>query len=86
VAGVPASTPRATTDPALLTRGEKLRLQILRVQIRLTSLGIYEGPIDGIRNPQTDLALKRFQAVKGLPQSGLMTTATLNALGVTAVN
>lgn len=58
----------------------------MRVQIRLTSLGLYDGRIDGTRNAETALALKRFQIVKGLPDTGLMSTPTLNALGVPAAN
>ena len=56
----------------------------MRVQIRLTNLCLYSGTIDGIRNPATITALKQFQAVKGLPQTGMTTTPTLNALGVPA--
>jgi peptidoglycan hydrolase-like protein with peptidoglycan-binding domain len=69
-----------------LTRDEKLKLQLMRVQIKLTSLGLYSGPIDGARNVQTVEALKLFQSVKGLRTDGLMSTATLNALGVPAAN
>ncbi len=72
-------------SPVELTRGEALKLQITRVQIKLHMLGLYEGPIDGIRSPATITALKQFQMVKGLPQDGLMSTPTLNALGIQAV-
>lgn len=68
-----------------LTTEQKRRLQIMRVQIALTSLGLFDGRIDGVLNTETKLALKRFQIVKGQPESGLMTTETLNALGVPAV-
>ncbi|MNC95783.1 putative peptidoglycan binding domain protein [compost metagenome] len=57
----------------------------MQVQIALTSLGLYKGAVDGQLNVDTKEALKRFQSVKGLEQSGLMTTDTLNALGVPAV-
>ena len=67
-----------------LTQAQKLKLQVIRVQIRLTSLGLYSGNIDGVRNPATVVALKQFQSVKGLPETGMMTTPTLNALGVPA--
>jgi len=40
--------PCRTADPAL-TRNEKLKLQIMRVQIKLQRLGLYEGGIDGAR-------------------------------------
>ena len=80
-------TPRiSTTDGVVLTTGEQLKLQIIRVQIKLHMLQLYEGPIDGVRNPQTAGALKNFQTLKGLQSNGLMTTATLNALGIMAVN
>lgn len=68
-----------------MTLAEKLRLQIIRVQIRLNSLGLYDGEINGILDAQTRTALKYFQRVKSLPESGQMTTPTLNALGIPAV-
>jgi len=58
----------------------------MRVQIRLARLGLYEGKFSGEFTPETQTALKRFQAVKAIPQSGLMTTPTLDALGVAPVN
>ena len=58
----------------------------MRVQIALTSLGLYNGRVDGIMNSETKRGLEFFQDLKGLPKSGLMTTPTLNALGVPAVN
>ena len=63
-----------------------LKLQVIRVQIALTSLGLYDGRLNGVFSMETQEALKHFQAVKGIPESGLMTTQTLNALGVPAVN
>ena len=67
-----------------MSQAERLKLQLMRVQIRLSGLGLYTGRIDGVRNPETIEALKRFQAVKGLPETGMMSTPTLNALGVPA--
>jgi uncharacterized pyridoxal phosphate-containing UPF0001 family protein len=67
-----------------LSRQEKLRLQIMRVQIRLTSLGLYEGAVNGVRDDPTVQALEHFQRLKGLEVNGLMTTETLNALAVPA--
>ena len=68
-----------------MTLAEKLRLQIIRVQIRLNSLGLYNGQINGTLDSETRTALKLFQKVKSLPESGQMTTPTLNALGIPAV-
>lgn len=78
---MPAVAPRPT-----LSLDEKRRLQIMRVQIALTSLGLYNGRIDGVMNADTKLGLTFFQDLKGLPKNGLMTTQTLNALGVPAAN
>ncbi len=65
---------------------KKRRLQIMRVQIALTSLGLYNGRVDGVMNADTKTGLEFFQDLKGMPKSGQMTTPTLNALGVSAVN
>lgn len=73
----------AATPP--LSAGEKLRLQVIRVQIKLNSLRLYDGQVDGVFNAETKHALKLFQTVKGLPETGLMNTPTLNALGISAV-
>ncbi|GDY36300.1 hypothetical protein ACINB_21920 [Acidovorax sp. NB1] len=78
----PGKQPQATDE---LTHPEKLRLQIMRVQIKLRSLGLYEGSIDGVMNDGLREALKHFQELKGFPKTGTMTTPTLNALGIPAV-
>jgi His-Xaa-Ser repeat protein HxsA len=86
--GRPAAvTPQPSPDPTppAMTLSEKRRLQIMRVQIALTSLGLYSGSISGELTNETKEAVKRIQIVKGLPDTGLMTTETLNALGVPAV-
>jgi len=70
----------------VLARAEKLRLQIMRVQIKLRSLGLYDGQIDGAMNEETRLGLTYFQDLKGLEKTGTMSTATLNAMGVPAVH
>ena len=82
---MPGAAPSSAADTGL-TKSEKLKLQLMRVQIRLHSLGLYDGRIDGVRNEQTIEALKHFQTVKGLPEDGMMTTPTLNALGIPAAN
>lgn len=81
-----ATVEETADDAALpLSAGEKLRLQVIRVQIKLNSLHLYDGQVDGIFNAETKRALKLFQTVKGLPETGLMNTPTLNALGISAV-
>jgi len=58
----------------------------MRVQIKLRSLGLYDGSIDGVMNDGLREALKHFQELKGFQKTGTMTTPTLNALGIPAVN
>ncbi|APE51611.1 peptidoglycan-binding protein [Delftia sp. HK171] len=58
----------------------------MRVQIKLKNLGLYDGPIDGVMNEGTRTALRYFQDLKGLQRTGTMTTPTLNAMGIPAVN
>ena len=73
----------APAAPAL-SLAEKRKLQVMRVQLALTGLGIYAGAVDGELGVETKEALRRFQRIKGESESGLMTTETLNALGVPA--
>lgn len=75
----------ATGTEVPMTRAEKLHLQVVRVQIRLNSLGLFNGAISGKFDGETRAALRLFQKVKSLPENGLMTTPTLNALGIPAV-
>lgn len=84
-AAMVAQVPSATSTQPSLTMDEKRRLQVLRVQMRLNSLQLYDGPIDGTFNDTTKGALKLFQKVKGIPATGLMSTSTLNALNIPAV-
>lgn len=66
----------------VLTETEKLRLQIMQVQIKLTGLGLYDGPIDGMMNHDLADGVRHFQTLKGMRDSGLLTTGTLAALGI----
>jgi hypothetical protein len=65
-----------------LTGTEKVRLQIMQVQLRLTSLSLYEGPIDGNLSTATVTALRHFQTLKGMRDTGTLAAGTLSALGV----
>ena len=66
----------------VLTETEKLRLQIMQVQLKLTGLGLYEGAIDGLMNPDLVDGVRHFQTLKGMRDSGMLTTGTLTALGI----
>ena len=77
--------PAPAAAPPEMTLIEKRRVQIMRVQIALTSMGLYSGSINGQLTNETKESIKLIQVIKGLPNTGLMTTETLNALGVPAV-
>ena len=70
----------------VLTETEKLRLQIMQVQIKLTALGLYDGTIDGMANPELVDGVRHFQTLKGMRDSGMRTTGTLTALGIRAID
>ncbi|KGI77710.1 peptidoglycan-binding protein [Oleiagrimonas soli] len=54
----------------------------MRVQAALYSKGYDPGAIDGVLSTQTKQALRKFQSAHNLPADAKMSTATLNALGV----
>lgn len=80
-----AVSPMPAQAAPKLSMGEKRKLQIMRVQIALTSLGLYRGIVDGVLSDSTKESLTLFQNLKGIESNGLMSTETLNALGVPAV-
>jgi hypothetical protein len=53
---------------------------VRRAQEALKRLGIAVGPIDGIRGPLTEAALREFQRQRGLRPSGQLDPETLSAL------
>jgi peptidoglycan hydrolase-like protein with peptidoglycan-binding domain len=58
----------------------------MQVQLKLTGLGLYEGPIDGMMNPELVAGVRHFQTLKGMRESGMLTTGTLTALGIHAID
>jgi peptidoglycan hydrolase-like protein with peptidoglycan-binding domain len=78
----PAPGHAGFTQGVVLTQTERVRLRIMQAQLRLSGLLLYEGPIDGMLNLDTVAALRYFQTLKGLRESGQATAATLRALGV----
>ncbi len=55
---------------------------ITDLQSALRDHGYYNGPIDGIIGPQTELAVRKFQESNGLPHQGFVTMETLRMLGL----
>lgn len=71
--------------PAPRAGADQLALMVMRVQAALFSKGYDPGAISGEFDASTKAALRKFQAMHGLKASGMMTTETLNALGVALV-
>jgi peptidoglycan hydrolase-like protein with peptidoglycan-binding domain len=78
-AATPAYTPTAATpryeEP--VSNGT-----VYDVQRRLSELGYYRGPIDGVWGGETRTALERFQANRRLAVTGDLNEATVNAMGL----
>ncbi len=60
--------------------------EVVQIQQKLSSLGYYNGPIDGVYGTQTKNAVIRFQKDCGLTADGIVGTKTLSYLGLTSSN
>ncbi len=73
----------AETDAALRAKlggnAAALEESTKQLQQSLTTLGFYSGPIDGKYSAEVVAAVQAFQAVLGVPQTGIIDTATLKA-------
>jgi hypothetical protein len=54
---------------------------VVAAQRRLGQLGYYAGPVTGVAGPLTAAAVKRYQAVAGIPQDGVVSEALLARIG-----
>jgi len=52
------------------------------LQTRLSALGFYRGPIDGVWGQSTQSAVQSFQQGRGWPANGDLTPATVAGLGL----
>lgn len=75
----------AGVSAPLLTETERIRLQVMQTQIKLSVLHLYEGPIDGHLSAATMTAVRHFQTLKGMRPTGTLAAGTLAALGVPPV-
>jgi hypothetical protein len=55
---------------------------VIRVQQELATLGYYHGPIDGVLGDATEAALARYQEKHDLSVTGIVTSGTLQAMGL----
>lgn len=57
---------------------------VTQIQKKLSAWGYYSGSVDGIYGSATESAVKKFQQKNGLTVDGIVGTATLAALGISA--
>ena len=77
----PIMVEAGTTGEQLPTQREIISKDNLKLlQQRLTTEGVYAGPLDGEMNAQTEAALRAYQEKQGLPVSGAADNATLKEL------
>lgn len=55
--------------------------QIMQAQQQLHAAGLYNGPTDGIMDPDTRAAIERYQQQHGLQRTGTLDQTTLANLG-----
>lgn len=73
----------AIPDTPSLAGNAALRKRVIeRVQLQLSILGEYKGPIDGVMGPQTRDAIDLYKIKKGAKRGGYLDSDTLNLLGV----
>ncbi len=70
--------PAAETYSKVGSSGNEVR----QIQTALKRLGYYNGKVDGIYGSNTEGAVRKFQAAKGLSVDGICGSATLAALGI----
>lgn len=87
----PSTVPETTPTPAPATPlktlpGNSKKFQDIakRVQIALTALGYYHGPIDGKVGTGTRQALRQYQVDHGLLETGTITSQVLTDLNIAA--
>ncbi|MGA7757156.1 MAG: peptidoglycan-binding protein [Ilumatobacteraceae bacterium] len=70
----------AAMREALGDQAAALMQSTMEVQILLTELGFYDGPIDGIWTQELTDSVKALQRELGVPETGVIDTATLQAI------
>jgi hypothetical protein len=60
----------------------KVSATLVRAQSQLSSLGYYNGVVDGAFGPLTSKAIVQYQADYRLPVTGRLDRATLKSLGI----
>jgi hypothetical protein len=73
------TTPTSNVIPLQISAGMR-GTAVEKIQTVLTSKGFAVGEINGLFGPETEQAVKDFQAKAGLPVTGIVDTATAQAI------
>ncbi|MFN6527739.1 peptidoglycan-binding protein [Nostoc sp. ChiSLP03a] len=73
------ASPKVTASPAVLRYGSR-KSDVQRLQTQLKQLGYYRDVVNGQYNANTEIAVAKFQKVKGLKLDGLAGPATQEKL------
>ena len=68
----------------MLSDKEKKFIIIMRVQLALKLLGLYDYKIDGLLGPSTRESIRKYRLIKDLPAGKIIDSELLNSLGVPA--
>ncbi len=76
VAGAAGPSRTGGTDTTIAGDSE-----LARIQAVLADLDLYDGAVDGLSGPHTSAAIKRYQEILGLPQTGMVDDGLRRSLG-----
>lgn len=79
-ASIPSAEQRKFNQ--IMSDKEKRKNIILRVQLTLQAMNIYNGNLDGVMGPGTRLAVNTYRLSKGLPIKDTLDLKVLNSLGI----
>lgn len=74
-----AKTSNGTSSGTAYRNGDS---NVMSAQAALNSQGYNAGTPDGVAGPTTEAAIRKFQADKGIAQTGMLDGATRSALGI----
>jgi len=78
--GTAAQTNPNPAQPSAGQAQNNANEQVRAAQQQLRAAGLYNGQVDGLMDPDTMAAVKRFQQQRGLPQTSMLDQPTTNAL------
>lgn len=77
------ASPPAEVAPAAPDRATLQTQKLVRdIQVELRRLGMYEGPLDGLKGPATERGVRAYQRARGLNETGRVDEALMARLAL----